>query len=89
MQARRHTQKTAGDRARMDQKARESFMKAASCAEPKNMKRENTRPRPKNSQMDVLKIFRFSFSRPRAWASLVSLEMASGSPAVEMVKSRL
>ena len=47
------------------------------------MMRENTRPRPKNSQMDVRKILRFSFSRPGAWASLVSLEMASGNPAVE------
>ena len=37
----------------------------------------------------MVSISRASRSRPRAWASLVSLEMARGSPAVEMVKSRL
>ncbi len=35
--------------------------------------------------MAVRKIFRFSFSRPWAWAWLVSLEIARGRPAVEKV----
>ena len=46
-------------------------------------------PRAKKSQMAVRKILRFSFSRPRAWAWLVSLEMARGRPAVETVKRTL
>ena len=73
----------------MDQKARSSTMKAASCSAPKYISSEKHAPKAKNSQMAVRKILRFSFSRPRAWASLVSLEMARGRPAVEMVSSRL
>ena len=46
----------------------------------------------KNSQMAVRKIFRTAiwlFFRPWVWASLVSLEMASGRPAVEKVSRKL
>ena len=53
------------------------------------MNTDPTRPRAKKSQMAVRKSLRFWFSRPWAWAWLVSLEMARGSPAVEMVKSTL
>ena len=55
----------------------------------KNISSEPTSPRAKKSQMAVRKIFRFSFSRPWVYASLVSLEMARGSPAVENVSRKL
>ena len=64
-------------------------MKAASRSAPKNISRVPTRPMAKKSQMAVEKIFRFWFSRPWVWAWLVSLEMARGRPAVEMVSRTL
>ena len=73
----------------MGQKAASLFWKLARAPAPKYISSAPTSPRPKNSQMAVRKILRFSFSRPWAWASLVSLEMARGSPAVEMVSSTL
>lgn len=55
----------------------------------KNMNSEPTVPRHRKRTRDTRKIFRFSFSRPWAWAWLVSLEMARGSPAVEKVSRKL
>ena len=89
MQASKHTQKTAGARARMGAAAMELRWKSARPWAPKNIRQEPASPRAKKSQTAVRKIFRFSFSRPRACAWLVSLEMARGSPAVEMVSSTL
>ena len=89
MQARRHTQKTAGARARMGAAAMELRWKSARPWAPKNIRQEPMSPSAKKSQMAVRKILRFSFSRPRAWAWLVSLEMARGRPAVETVKRTL
>ena len=89
MQASRHTQNTAGASARMGWAARLFSRNPAKPSAWKNINRAPTVPRTKNSTMAVRKIFRFSFSRPWAWAWLVSLEMARGRPAVEKVNRKL
>ncbi len=89
MQASRHTQNTAGASARMGWAARLFSRNPAKPSAWKNINRAPTVPRTKNSTMAVRKIFRFSFSRPWAWAWLVSLEMARGRPAVEKVSRKL
>ena len=63
--------------------------RAATQLVPKNMMANPASPRAKKIQMAVLKSLRFSFSRPRAWASDTSLESARGRPAVEMERRTL
>ena len=73
----------------MGQKPRGSFIRPASQSALKYIRSEPIRPRAKNSQMAVRKILRFSFSRPWAWAWLVSREIARGRPAVDTVSRML
>ena len=82
---RQPTQITAGARARMPGAAMLSFIRPASCSEPKNITRKDRTPRIRNRARASRKVRRTWFRRPRASASLTSLDTATGRPAVEMV----
>ena len=62
-----------------------SFIRPASCSEPKNMIKNDSTPRIRNRASARRKVRRTWFWRPRALASLTSLDTATGRPAVEMV----
>ena len=60
---------------------------SASQSARKYISRNDSRPRARNSTIEVRKMLRTWFCRFRALASLTSLDTATGRPAVEMVSS--
>ena len=85
-----HTERTAGERAITHQTAFSLLMMKLDVGPAStDMQKALTRPITKKVKRDTRKTFCTWFSRPRAWASEMVLERATGRPAVEMVKKKL